>query len=168
MGVLGYDSTESIGDDPGTSGNSTSRTSFHRTIGEMPPPLVNVGDTVSMVVGGGTHTCAVTSSKKVVCWGEAIVYHSKCFGPASILTGSNGSGQCGIAAGRAYLSIGSDPGPQNHPMPPLPAVLNETIRSISLGQDFTCAVTEDFKVYCWGTSLPLNYLLPHTHTHTHS
>jgi alpha-tubulin suppressor-like RCC1 family protein len=52
---LGYSSTESVGDN------------------ETPDSVaeVDVGDTVERIVGGTYHTCALTTSSEVRCWGYA-------------------------------------------------------------------------------------------------
>lgn len=69
---------------------------------------------------GGDHSCALLSDKTVACWG------------------GNGSGQIGDG------TKGEDR------LTPVKVKGISNIKTIAAGYSFTCATTEDTKVYCWG------------------
>lgn len=77
------------------------------------------------IVAGGTHTCAVTESGGVVCWG------------------ANSLGQLGDGT----------TGTERDATPGVAIGLRTGVRSVSLAWGRTCAQTEYGRVYCWGGSL---------------
>eukprot|EP00004_Rigifila_ramosa_P000590 TRINITY_DN1060_c0_g1_i6.p1 TRINITY_DN1060_c0_g1~~TRINITY_DN1060_c0_g1_i6.p1 ORF type:complete len:2311 (-),score=422.95 TRINITY_DN1060_c0_g1_i6:14-6157(-) len=102
-----------IGDDPG----------------EMPPPFVNVGFQVAQIAPGELHTCALSVTNLVRCWGE------------------NRNGELGVGN---TIKVGKNPGE----MPPtanaiLPA---GTVSSIQAGSGYTCVLILG-NVYCWGQNV---------------
>jgi len=92
-------------------------------------PVKVVWDDWKMVSAGGDHSCAVTVSGKVYCWG------------------SNASGQLGSAGGDALrpraVDFSNTPGGA------------PTFISVSAGEDHTCGVTgwNAGPIYCWGSNI---------------
>lgn len=85
------------------------------------------GKTVKMISGGGYHTCAIGSDDNGYCWGS----------------NSSGAGQLGNNS-----PIGTNA--------PVSVVMNgalngKTLKSISLGYEFSCGLASDNALYCWGT-----------------
>ncbi len=74
------------------------------------------------VVAGFTHTCGIKTDDKLYCWGD------------------NYYGQIGI---------GNTTTPQSMPQPVDPG---ETYLSVGLGDKFTCAITTNKKLKCWGVN----------------
>jgi alpha-tubulin suppressor-like RCC1 family protein len=78
--------------------------------------------TVSMLVSGTNHTCVLTTTNEVFCWGL------------------NSSGQLGNGTF------------DNSNVPVLVFGLNGMITSISAGAEFTCAQNSWGEVFCWGNN----------------
>lgn len=87
------------------------------------------GQTVVAIAAGGSHSCAVTSSGKVYCWGA---------GGA----GQRGDGTKATAEGQVIAS--STPVEVVGPLSTMPVV------SIAAGASNTCALTQTGAAYCWG------------------
>jgi alpha-tubulin suppressor-like RCC1 family protein len=88
----------------------------------------------SQVSGGNVHTCGLTTDQRAYCWGYAE---------------------------QGQLGTGSASGPENcigaiGPFPcstrPVPVTGAHRFRQISAGYLYTCAVTSDFRAYCWGSN----------------
>lgn len=81
------------------------------------------------VAAGAEHAC-ILSANQVWCWGDdthgALGAHRACTPPSS----QGGSPECRL---------------KPDVMPTLPP-----IRAIAAGVDVTCAIADDFRVYCWG------------------
>ncbi|NBC44923.1 RTX toxin [Corallococcus exiguus] len=109
-GQLGYGHTNPIGDDEQASAGKD----------------VNLGDvTATDVVAGGTHTCALLSNDKMLCWGY------------------NGYGQLGYSH---YNNVGDIQLPSSQtPFEPAGPV-----SQISAGANHTCALLKTGTVRCWG------------------
>ncbi len=98
--------------------------------GPQPEPVTIENGALGVVrqieLGAG-YGCAVRDDGRVLCWGE------------------NGNGQLGLGAG----AVSSDDRP-------IPALLDNTnlgtVRQIACGDRHTCAVRDDGKVFCWGSS----------------
>ena len=84
--------------------------------------FVNLGTnkTAKAVSAGQLHTCAILNDDKVKCWGKG------------------GSGRLGNGASTD----------QNSPV--AVSMSSNTAKKISLGNQHTCAIFNDDKVYCWG------------------
>ena len=88
--------------------------------------------TFQQMSGGRGHSCALTSNNAAWCWGDNA-------------TGALGTGDAtGPEGGFGY----------NGPIPcssrPTPVMGGRQFRSISAGDGYTCAITTDFRAYCWG------------------
>lgn len=79
------------------------------------------------LTAGGAHTCAVTQSGNVWCWG------------------SNAFGQLGRGAGRGTEGLESSD-------PARVTGLSSAV-AVSAGLNHTCALRDDGTVYCWGSDL---------------
>jgi alpha-tubulin suppressor-like RCC1 family protein len=87
--------------------------------------FVNVGATVTSMCAGQHHTCVVTSSKTVRCWG-------------------NGS------SGRLGYGNSNNIGDNETPASAGDVNVGGSVESISCGESHTCAVLETKRVRCWG------------------
>ena len=105
----GYNSIAELGD--GTFTDSTT-----------PVDVVGLGSGVASVSAGEDHTCAVTTSGAVKCWGD------------------NSAGELGVTEGTTGFST-----------TPVDVVgLGSGVASVSAGSGHTCAVTTGGAVKCWG------------------
>ena len=85
-------------------------------------PVQGIGEAVTQLATGLHHTCALTSSGAVKCWG------------------SNETGQLG------------DGTTTNRNLPVNVVGLNEGVLAIAAGAGFTCALTSLTEVKCWGNN----------------
>ena len=90
------------------------------TASSLPIPVAAVGDGVRAVSASTTHSCAVTRSRAVWCWGD------------------NGSGQRGV----------SESAPDTAPT--AVAGLPDDATDIAVGNGFTCVVLATGATSCWG------------------
>lgn len=89
----------------------------------LTPQIVsNFSNDVSSVTVGGQHTCAITLTGDLKCWGN------------------NAVGQ---------LGMGTAGGNQSTPVD-ISIGGGVSVRAVAAGQDFTCAIVQDRSVYCWG------------------
>jgi len=82
------------------------------------------GKTITQLSAGSVDTCAVASDDKIYCWGY------------------NTQGQLGD-------------GTTNQSSVPIATIMdgalkNKTIKQLSVGNTFACAIASDGKIYCWG------------------
>ena len=93
-----------------------------RTVADrhVPVDVPGLGGAVSAVAAGGRHTCALMASGAIRCWGY------------------NEYGQLG------------DGTTSDSPMPVTVAGLPSSIRAITTGGNFSCALRTDSGVSCWG------------------
>ncbi len=82
------------------------------------------GLTIKAIAAGGYHTCVIASDDRAYCWGN------------------NGSGQLGNnSTTNSSIPVAVDTS----------GVLNGlTVKAISAGYNFTCAIASDNNTYCWG------------------
>ena len=88
----------------------------------VPVSVVGLPTTVSMVAAGYNHTCALTTSGAVFCWGSNTVFQ---FG--------NGSTS-----------------PNSSAVPVAVSSLQRGVIAIDAGDSYTCALTNVGAVHCWG------------------
>jgi alpha-tubulin suppressor-like RCC1 family protein len=91
----------------------------------MPPSGVNVGQPVEQVTAGGFHTCVLTTSKAVRCWGRG-------------------------ADGQLGYGTMSNKGDRTGTMPPVDVNLGGAVVQVSAGFSHTCALMASGDVICWG------------------
>jgi len=93
------------------------------------------GQAFVAVTAGAAHTCAVTSARRLLCWG------------------ANNQGQLGQgtvpgpttepSAGPAFLAT---------PTPVAEPLTQRDIAAVAAGGDTTCAVTSEGRAFCWGNN----------------
>ncbi len=111
----GYNGTGQLGD------NSTTQSSV--------PVAVNTagvlsGKSLTSIVGGYGHTCAIASDNQSYCWGP------------------NLNGELGDnSTTQSLVPVATDT---------TGALSGKTILSISVGNAYTCVIASDNQVYCWG------------------
>jgi alpha-tubulin suppressor-like RCC1 family protein len=111
-GQLGYGNTNNFGDDPE----------------ETPNTKAVAIDDAAQIKLGNSHTCVVTTSKKVRCWGE------------------NASGQLGYGNEN---NIGDSELPDTAGL----VSIGADVLQIGLGSEHTCVLLENNSIKCWGASL---------------
>lgn len=82
------------------------------------------GKTILQVAAAGDHSCVLASDNWVYCWGEG--------GGGRLGNGSTSSSSVPVAVQRGAIPNGV------------------TIRHITVGYHYTCAIASDHKAYCWG------------------
>lgn len=112
-GQLGYNNTATVGNAPASSIINA---------GDVP-----IGGTVTQIVMGDFHTCALLTSGSVRCWGDN--------GPGQL--GYNNTTNVGNSAAASIINAGDVP-------------LGGRAVRISAGQGFTCAILTTGGVRCWG------------------
>lgn len=132
----------------------------------QPPPLRLSAPTARIVAAGFYHTCSLSTSQVVTCWGSGLGSGGSDFAsvtpphtlPAPLLstiTAGNGY-TCGLTSdGQAYC-WGSNADGQlgdgtrvDHAMPQ-PVKTELRFLEISAGGGTTCGVSADRSTYCWG------------------
>jgi alpha-tubulin suppressor-like RCC1 family protein len=100
---------------------------------ESEPALATAATTplaFTQVSGGLNHTCGVTTDNRIYCWGW------NRFGTLGV----------GTNTGPEICMVGDDPCSTR----PVAVVGELSFRQVSGGFGFTCGVTTDNQVYCWG------------------
>lgn len=85
-----------------------------------PVQVVGLESDITAIAAGGGHSCALTAVGTVLCWGD------------------NAAGQLG------------DGSTTNRAQPTPVSGLSSAVTAIATGDSFTCAITEEGSVYCWG------------------
>src|SRR4051812_49398096 len=91
------------------------------------PAAMRGGLTFRSISAGYDHVCALTNEGAAYCWGA----------------GDNGKLGTGAVTLPSWAPITE----------PTPVVGGLTFRSVAAGYSHTCAVTEDYHAYCWGSDL---------------
>jgi hypothetical protein len=148
----------------GALGNGTT------TPSAVPVPVTSLSSGVVAVVGGGGHTCALTTGGTVKCWGDG---YFGALGNGSLAPGlvptdvaqlsgvtaitAGGSNSCALTASGEVWCWGDDGYGQvgncangKALVPSQVIALPESVVSVSAGGYRTCAVTASGSVYCWG------------------
>jgi alpha-tubulin suppressor-like RCC1 family protein len=84
--------------------------------------------------GGGSHSCGVTTDNRAYCWGY------------------NQLGQLGDGTNTGPESCIGAVGPFGCSTRPVPVAGAYQFRQVSAGNVHTCAVTTDYRAYCWGAN----------------
>ena len=87
---------------------------------------VLAGKTIKQITAGNSYFCVIASDDKAYCWG------------------SNNFGQLG----NGNLKNSSTP----TPVSTTGVLAGKTIKQITAGTEFTCAIASDDKAYCWGSN----------------
>jgi alpha-tubulin suppressor-like RCC1 family protein len=121
IGQLGLGDTKSRGDDPNEMGD------------DLPTVDIGTGMTVIAIATGAYHTCALLSDKmsgmSMKCWG------------------ANASGQLGIGD---TIARGNLPNTMGNALPAVDLGNGFTVSSVAIGDYFTCALSANGEVKCWG------------------
>ncbi|WP_437893217.1 hypothetical protein [Sorangium sp. So ce124] len=96
-----------------------------------PTDDVDVGETVTGLVAGEAHTCALLAGGRVKCWGL------------------NDSGQLGLGD---TVNRGDAPDGMGDTLPPVDLGEGATAEAITAGANHTCALLTDGRVKCWGSN----------------
>jgi alpha-tubulin suppressor-like RCC1 family protein len=84
------------------------------------PAAVKTPAAIQTVSGSFSHTCALTTTGAVLCWGD------------------NNEGQLGSGAMGERVAT------------PTPVAGGVTFRALGVGREFACAIAADGAPYCWG------------------
>ena len=137
-------------------------------------------DSLSNIVqisSGGEHTCALTKSGGVKCWGSGVsgqlghASYQSIFSPVDVVAGlgnqaplsgivqvsSGGEHTCALTAfqtvvcwgDRVYGQLGNGVSNANSPVPVTVPLLSGIVQ-IAAGKDYTCALSHGGTVSCWG------------------
>jgi prepilin-type N-terminal cleavage/methylation domain-containing protein len=113
-------------------GNNTSGVLGDGTTVDRPSPVQVVrtgvlsGKTIKSISAGDSHTCVIASDDNAYCWGANV---------------NGGLGNGATVASSVPVAVTTSG-----------ALSGKTIKSISSGYDFTCAIASDNNAYCWGTN----------------
>jgi alpha-tubulin suppressor-like RCC1 family protein len=98
----------------------------------LPAMELGTGRTAKSISAGHSHSCAVLDNGTVKCWGRN-------------LEGRLGYGDTD--------SRGDNGGEMGDALPAVELGTGRTVKSIALGQSYTCAVLDNGSVKCWGQNL---------------
>jgi alpha-tubulin suppressor-like RCC1 family protein len=139
-----------------------------------PVAVAGLSSGVRAIASGGNHTCAVTTTGAVFCWGENIagqlgdgttsqrstpVQVSGLSGIQSVslgyyhscALGTSGAVSCWGYAAVGSVGDGSTGDDSQHRLTPVPVTgLGSGVREIAAGYEHTCALTTAGAVQCWG------------------
>jgi alpha-tubulin suppressor-like RCC1 family protein len=161
--------------------------SFDSTTGTIVAPSDWMTDVLTLDVGG-QHSCAVTESRTLYCWGAN---SSSQLGDGSTTSSSTPSANtrltqvASVAAGASHTcavttagdlycwgantagQVGNG-GTSTVTTPQKIAISGQTVKSVHAGSQHTCALTASDQVYCWGDNtyyqVGSNVALPRTPT----
>jgi alpha-tubulin suppressor-like RCC1 family protein len=153
----GFNQDGELGD--GTSGNT-----------KPAPVTCNVGTALKAVVAGGQHTCALTTTLGVRCWGVNIRGELG-LAPADVLPFQASPPANDVLTGVEALALGAYHtcalktnggvrcwgailgGTGDRPTPPTDDMaINTTVRAVAAGSFHDCILTTQGTVRCWGTN----------------
>ncbi|MSP26359.1 MAG: hypothetical protein EXR75_14630 [Myxococcales bacterium] len=100
--------------------------------GSLPVVLLGGGKTAKAVAAGDAHTCAQLNDDTVKCWG----YN---------LYGTLGQGDS--------VNRGDNPNELADFLNPIALGVGKTIKTLDVGDDFSCAILNDDSIKCWGYNL---------------
>lgn len=129
---------------------------------------------IAEISSGGIHSCAVTEDHKAYCWGDGLfgklgngaetssnvpVLVKGGYAFTSISAGKFNTYTCGVTEdhkaycwgkGGIYGRLGNETFNDSNYLEPQLVVGGHPFKSISAGDNHTCAITTDDKAYCWG------------------
>jgi uncharacterized protein YjdB len=137
------------------------------------PKAVSGGFSFTDIASGLSHTCGVTSSGDMYCWGEnadgqlGIGSTSQLLAPTTAVSGSQtwvdvsaGSAHtCGTTTtGKVYCwgannngQLGRDPNTTTNSNTPIEVTISgASLDTVELGFGYSCAITSNSDAYCWG------------------
>ena len=85
---------------------------------------VLAGKTIKQISAGGSHTCVIASDNKAYCWGSG----------SSGQLGNSSTTNSSVPVAVSTTGV----------------LAGKTIKQISVGNSYTCAIASDNKAYCWG------------------
>ena len=108
---------------------------------------INLGDnrTAKKIVAGESHSCAILDNNNLVCWGE------------------NGANELGVESDQDNIKIGDAAGEMGNNLLATHLVSQNAIY-MDLDIGFTCVISADGTLYCWGTNDYGQLGLGHTDT----
>lgn len=133
FGQLGINNSVDHGDGNGLMGNGTGAAGSGLLPVIIPTTSALNGRTIVAMGAGDDHTCAIVDNGNVFCWGHD-THGELGNGFTATSVGSNGSGDM-EAISAVNLGAG------------------RTAIQITLGNEMTCALLDDYSVKCWGWGL---------------
>ena len=97
----------------------------------LPAVSLGTGRTAVAIAAAGSHTCALLDNAQVKCWGN------------------NASGQLGYGDTTAR---GDNAGEMGNSLPAVDLGPGQSVRAVTVGVGFSCALLTNGKVKCWGGS----------------
>ncbi|HJP58617.1 MAG TPA: Ig-like domain-containing protein [Gemmatimonadaceae bacterium] len=109
---------------------ATGATTITATVGNLHSDInVTVAPHFTQIATGGQHTCGITGTRRLYCWGSDI----------------NGNLGVGTSSPDCSMQIGG-----HCSLVPIPVTGAERFVSVTAGEFHTCALTADGAAYCWG------------------
>lgn len=92
---------------------------------------LQTGPKILQVSSGSNHSCAIAEGGRLKCWG------------------SGANGRLGLGD---ILTRGDGPAEMSTNLPFVTVATGKTVLQVEAGSNFTCALTNDFQVKCWGAN----------------
>jgi alpha-tubulin suppressor-like RCC1 family protein len=114
-----------------------------------PVDVSSLGSGNKAIAAGEYHTCVLTRSGAVKCWGRNFFGQ---LGDGTITRGTISSGVSGVRSGVADTGPRKDHTVNYSNTPVDVSGLNSGVIAIATGKDHTCALTQSGAVKCWGSN----------------
>jgi len=112
-----------------------------------PNDIPSLGSGNKAIAAGEYHTCALTQSGAVKCWGRN---NYRQLGDGTITHRNIPSGVSGLRSGVAAVDARKDHTVNYRNIPSDVSGLSSGVTAIAAGKDHTCALTQSGAVKCWG------------------